>query len=478
MRIRCTVFLLVLTFQTILSQEKALEAFLSDSSMKHAAVSFCLADAESSITIFEYCSDKSLVPASVMKLITTSAAIELLGPDYTFNTELGYTGRINKKTGILKGDIVIKGGGDPTLGSGEFSEYYAGFEQKWIDNIRENRIRKVKGKVITDDSYYDYQPVPGKWLWEDSGNYYGAGAYGLSVYDNTYEIHFKTSTGNSAHVITAVIPEECMNELTDYLSVSGTDDKGYIYAAPYSSSGWMAGTIPANRDDFVLKASITDPPLLLAEIIDKKSRESGIKISGKPSTVRVESIPGEGFVTISKVTSPPLKKIIKVLNHESVNLYAEHLIKELGKKLRNDGSTISGTEVVKEFLTGSGIRTDGIFMEDGSGLSQLNSVNARTITDLLLYMKNKSKYPAEFINSLPDAGKEGTLKSYFNDPAFESRLSAKSGSMTRVRSYAGYIRTMSNKELAFSIIVNNFTGPSTNIVAHIEEILKEIIITY
>jgi D-alanyl-D-alanine carboxypeptidase/D-alanyl-D-alanine-endopeptidase (penicillin-binding protein 4) len=236
MRIRCTVFLLVLTFQTILSQEKAFEAFLSDSSMKHAAVSFYLADAESSITIFEYCSDKSLVPASVMKLVTTSAAIELLGPDYTFNTELGYTGRINKKKGILKGDIVIKGGGDPTLGSGEFSEYYAGFEQKWIDNIRENGIRKVKGKVITDDSYYDYQPVPGKWLWEDSGNYYGAGAYGLSVYDNTYEIHFKTSTGNSAHVITAIIPEECMNELTDYLFVSGTDDKGYIYAAPYSSS--------------------------------------------------------------------------------------------------------------------------------------------------------------------------------------------------------------------------------------------------
>jgi D-alanyl-D-alanine carboxypeptidase/D-alanyl-D-alanine-endopeptidase (penicillin-binding protein 4) len=477
MRIRFIVFLLILTCQTILSQEKAFEAFLSDSSMKHAAVSFYLADTDNGIAISEYCSDRSLMPASVMKLVTTSAAIELLGPDFTFNTELGYTGELNKKTGILKGDIVIKGGGDPALGSGEFGEHYTGFEQKWIDNIRENGIRKVKGKIITDDSYYDYQPVPGKWLWEDAGNYYGAGAYGLSVYDNTCEIHFNTSSANSDHVITTIVPEECTNELTDYLSVSGTEDKGYIYAAPYSSSGWMAGTIPANRDDFVLKASITDPPLLLAEIIDKKSRESGIIISGKPTTVRAESVAGEGFVTISKITSPPLKEIINVLNHESVNLYAEHLIKELGKKFRNDGSTISGTEAVKEFLTVTGISTDGIFMEDGSGLSPLNSVSARAITDLLLYMKNKSKYPAEFINSLPEAGKEGTLKSYFNDPVFESRLSAKSGSMTRVRSYAGYVRTISNKELAFCIIVNNFTGPSGNIVAHIEEILKEIIIT-
>ena len=477
MRIRFLVFLLLLTSQRLMPQDKTFETFVSDSSMKHASVTFCILDTHSGSTLFEYDSYRNLIPASVMKLVTTSAAIELLGPDHVFRTEVGYSGELNERTGILKGNIVIKGGGDPALGSAEFGEHYTGFEQKWIDKIRKNAVRKVKGKVITDDSYYDYEPVPGKWLWEDTGNYYGAGAYGLSVYDNTCEIHFRTSSDSSDHVITGTVPEECIKGLSDYLSVSGTEDKGYVFAAPYSSSGWMTGTIPANMTDFVLKASITDPPLLIAEIIDRKLKESGIEISGKPGTVRVEPTAGAGFTAITETTSPPLKDIITVLNHESVNLYAEHLIKELGKRLENDGSTVSGTEVVRKFLTASGIANEGLFMEDGSGLSPLNSVSARTITNLLIYMKNKSRYSAEFTGSLPEAGKEGTLKNYFRDPVFESRLAAKSGSMTRVRSYAGYLRTMSDKELAFCIIVNNFTGPSGNIVAYIEEILKEIIIT-
>ncbi len=178
---------------------------------------------------------------------------------------------------------------------------------------------------------------------------------------------------------------------------------------------------------------------------------------------------------IDEISSPPLSKIIEVLNHESVNLYAEHLVKEIGKVYRKSGSTEKGIQCITEFLTLSGIGTDGLFIEDGSGLSPLNAINSRGIVSLLYFMKTRGKHFGEFYSSLPDAGREGTLKKHFNDPVFESRLKAKSGSMTRVRSYAGYMTALSGKELIFCIIVNNFSGPSQEIISHIEEILKETI---
>jgi serine-type D-Ala-D-Ala carboxypeptidase/endopeptidase (penicillin-binding protein 4) len=459
------------------SQEKSSDSFPPDSSLSHASVSMCIADAEKGDIIMEYNSEISLMPASVMKVITSAAALELLGPNYIFSTRVVYTGSLNKRTGKLTGNIIIIGGGDPALGSKYFSENYKDFLNSWVAEIAKLGIKKIQGRIISDDSYYDFLPVPAKWLWEDEGNYYGAGAYGLSVYDNTYDIHLKTLSDSSLPVIKEIIPELCRFELSNFLVANGSTDDGYVFAAPYSNSGWLAGNIPANQTDFILKASISDPPLLLAKMLNEKLKDRGIKISGNPTSVRSEKKPiTEKFVTITETNSPPLIDIIKVLNHESVNLFAEHLIKELGKKFKNNGSTSSGAEVIDEFLNNSGINTNGMFIEDGSGLSPLNAINTRELVRLLVYMKNKGKYFSEYYSSLPDAGKNGTLKNYFKDPLFDSRLKAKSGSMTRVRSFAGYFTTLSGRKMAFGIIINNYTGPSKDITSAIEDIVKEIIL--
>jgi D-alanyl-D-alanine carboxypeptidase/D-alanyl-D-alanine-endopeptidase (penicillin-binding protein 4) len=458
------------------SQEISFNHFLADSAMEHASVSFCLANSDSCKTLFEYNAGKSLIPASVLKLITSAAALELLGPEYTFRTIIGYTGSFNKRSGKLNGDIVIRGGGDPVLGSKNFEEHYAGFTDRWVTEIKKLGIKKINGRVITDDSYYNYQPVPAKWLWEDAGNYYGAGAYGLSVFDNTYEIHFKSSADSLTQIITAIYPEECRFEFANWLVAAGTADEGYVFAAPYSTNGWLAGTIPVNLEDYVMEASIADPPLIMAKVIDQKLRSSGITISQTPSTTRLlQSAIINKVYSVDEVTSPPLKKIIEVLNHKSVNMYAEHLTKELGKVYNNNGSTESGVEVIKEFLEAADINTGGMFIEDGSGLSPLDALNAGSVASLLFYMKSKGHYFDDFYSSLPEAGKEGTLKNIFSDPVFEGRIKAKSGSMTRVRSYAGYLTTLSDKEFIFCIIVNNFSGPSSKIISNIEDILKETI---
>jgi D-alanyl-D-alanine carboxypeptidase/D-alanyl-D-alanine-endopeptidase (penicillin-binding protein 4) len=458
-------------------QKKSLDILLSDSTMTHASVSLCILNASEGEPVFEYYSQKSLIPASTMKLLTSSAALELLGPELTFKTTIGYTGTLDRKTGRLQGDIVIRGGGDPVLGSEYFKDHYGNFTGTWITQIRKSGIKQVEGRIITDDSRYDYQPVPAGWLWEDPGNYYGAGAHGLSVFDNTYEIHFRTGAENSFPVLTRIVPEICRNALTNMLISSGYSDQGYVFAAPYSNSGWIAGSIPVNRDDFVLKASIPDPPLLLAKILDIKLDSAGITVSGNPSTARLEKdFSVRELTVVSETISPPLGEIIEVLNHESVNLIAEHLVKELGREYRGHGSTAAGIEAVYEFLVSGGVSVDGLFMEDGSGLSPLNSINSGAMAKLLFHMKKRAKYFDYFYSSLPEAGKEGTLKNRFHDPLFERNLRAKSGSMTRVISYAGYFRASSGKELIFCIIINNYSGSSQQIIAGIESVIKETII--
>jgi serine-type D-Ala-D-Ala carboxypeptidase/endopeptidase (penicillin-binding protein 4) len=474
-RIIIIISLLGFTFQGF-SQEKTSETLLGDSSLTHASVSLCVADAETGDLIIDYNSGISLAPASVMKVITSAAALELLGPSYTFKTRIGYTGTINKRFKRLKGNIVITGGGDPSLGSQYFPDHYKDFINNWVSEIKKLGIKRISGKVISDDSYFDFQPVPGKWLWEDAGNYYGAGAYGLSVFDNSYEIHFKTLENSSLPVMKSIVPEECRLDLTNFLTAAGTDDLGNIFAAPYSSKGWIAGSIPANQEDFVLKASVTDPPLLLARVVTEKLKAAGIKVRGNPSTIRSDKdYQPEKIVAVTETESPDLAELIEVLNHESVNLIAEHLVKELGRKFKNSGSTAAGTKVILEFLKSTGIDTNGMFIEDGSGLSPTDAINTRELVRLLVYMKHNGKYFNEYFASLPDAGQDGTLKNCFKDPVFLTRLKAKSGSMTRVRSYAGYFTTKSGKKMVFSIIINNYSGPSKNIVTEIEENIRDLI---
>jgi D-alanyl-D-alanine carboxypeptidase/D-alanyl-D-alanine-endopeptidase (penicillin-binding protein 4) len=475
-RITAVVFIFLSPFISF-CQEVQIEKFLSDSSMIHSSVSLCIIDADSGSIIAQYNSVKSLTQASILKLVTTAASIELLGKDYTFKTKLGYTGNLKKGSKTIDGDIIIKGGGDPALGSENFPETYNGFPDKWIQDIMALGITKIKGSIISDDSFYDYQTVPTGWSWEDLGNYYGAGVYGLSVFDNTLQIHFKTSEKGSFPLITRISPEQPGINFTNLLTASGTEDNGYIFSAPYSNNGWISGTIPENKDDFILNGSIPDPPLFLATILYNKLKAAGIKISGKPVTTRI--LPGtktDNFTLISETASPPLSEIIEVLNHKSVNLYAEHLIKELGRVFKNSGSTEAGKEVIKEFLDSAGIDTRGMFIEDGSGLSSGDAVNSAEMVKLLLYMKKNGRFFEEYFYSLPEAGKEGTLKNYFKDPAFDSRLRAKSGSLTRVRSYAGYFTTLSNKEMIFCVIVNNYNGPSRRIISGIEEIIKDVIL--
>lgn len=461
----------------VTAQQTAIERFINDPALTNASISYTFINTETGEVVYEYDSHRTLSPASTQKLITSAVAVELLEPDHTFKTSLGLIGNVDENTGTLNGDVIIKGGGDPTLMSKRFSKFYGDIFGKWTTAIKNAGITNINGRVITDDSYFDYMPVPATWMFEDLGNYYGAGVYGLSLYDNTFEIHFKTGEEGSSPEVLNFSPSAYKINLVNRLTSAGTTDNGYIFTMPYNTSGWIEGAIPANRPNFVLKGAITDPPLLAAQMLTNALKSAGIKVSKKPSTQRVENISFPDTLQIlSVVSSPTLEQIAKILNHESVNLYAETLLKEISKENENIGSTELGIEVITSFLELAGIDPNEVKLKDGSGLSPMNSVSSYAIATLLSYMTTSDNYE-QFLSTLATPNSEGTIKGLFTDPVFQNTLKIKSGSMSGSRSYAGYLTGEEKATLSFCIIVNNYNGTSSHVISSIEELLKEIVLS-
>ena len=460
----------------------AISVFTTDTVFLNAGISICFRNASTSELVAGYNENMALGSASVMKLVTTAAALETLGPEFRFTTMVGYTGTINKADSILDGYIVIKGGGDPTLLSEYFPDHNIDIINEWADALSHASIKSVKGSVLSDAMVFDYHPAPGGWNWADLGNYYGAGVHGIAIFDNMYRIHFKTGGEGSVPEITAIDPEVPGLIIENRLISNGIVDNGYVYLEPYGNHAIIRGEIPAGKDDFILKASIPDPPLLAASLLQEALVIRGLDFGKQSTTLRLSPSLSEEYRFSPKIVvhtsfSPPLSEIISATNRESLNLYAEQLLKYMGVLYTGNEKATSGEglKAVKEYFDNRLGDTRGLYMTDGSGLSRSNAISSAFITRLLCYMKNESIYGGYFVNSLPEAGKEGTLKYYFKDQAFEGRLAAKSGTSTRIRNYAGYIKTLGGKEYSFAVLVNNFDCTPSEVTVKIESLLKEII---
>ena len=474
MRVRFfTILIFVLIGTCGFAQQKfeiALEQLLQQPEYKNASVGIHVQDLESGETLFELNSNKLLIPASTMKLITSATALELLGADYRFETKLGYIGE-TEKNNTLKGDLALIGGGDPTLGSEHFNEYYFNphFLQVWAQKIRSAGIHQINGDLILDGSIYDSEKVPATWIWEDIGNYYGAGANAFTVYDNLFRITFNSprKAGKATKIVSMYPKVEGLQINNEVVSADNNSDLAYVFGSPFDKKRVVRGTIPRNRKAFTIKAAIHKPEELLAEEFLKYLAQEGVFISGE---IKFKKINKKVFQTVYIQESPTLLEIVKVLNYESVNLFAEHLVKQIAVVQNGAGNRLAGIEIIKEFWQSKGILTANFFMEDGSGLSHFNAVSPVQFTEVLKFMYRNSNNKEAFLNSLPTAGK-GTL-SNFNPELFpDNLLKTKSGSMTRVRCYAGYLLLDSGKTVNFSIMFNNFSGTHSKLVEKIENLI-------
>ncbi len=447
-------------FQKILSQQE----------YKNASIGIQFIDIESELSVFEYNPNKLMIPASTLKIVTSAAALELLGADYRFKTQIGYVGEL-KENNELKGDLVIIGGGDPTLGSMYFNSYESNniFINFWVQKIRAAGIRQISGDIILDASIYDSEKVPSTWIWGDIGNYYGAGANAFTCYDNLFRITFKSPerAGELTNVISTYPKIEGMEISNEVVSSEINSDRAYVFGSPFNKTRIIRGTIPKGRNAFTIKAAVHQPEeILVYELITNLAKE-GIFITGD---VKIQKTDKSRFQPFYIHESPILAEIIKVLNHESVNLFAEHLVKQVATEKTGIGNRETGIELITEFYKTKEILKDDFFMEDGSGLSHFNAISPDQITSILIFMAKKSENSEAFINSLPNAG-SGTLSGFSTELFPGKTLNAKSGSMTRVRCYAGYLKTGSGKLIAFSIMFNHFSGSSSKLVKEIENLL-------
>ncbi|MBR5298397.1 MAG: D-alanyl-D-alanine carboxypeptidase/D-alanyl-D-alanine-endopeptidase [Parabacteroides sp.] len=460
----------------------SIEQLLQSSYMRGASFSLIIKDLQTGENVYAYDIDRQLSPASVLKIVATSTALDILGEDYRFPTSLQYDGSI--KDGILDGNLYIKGSGDPSLGSSHFAPNEKLFLNNWITALQKKGITQINGSIISDESIFDTEGASVKWLREDMGNYYAPGCYGLSVFDNLYKLSFRTGAVGTSPTILGTFPDVSFIQFKNYLkTVLATSDSAYIIGAPLESVRYLYGTLPANREQYVIKGDIPDPALFLAQYLTSQLQKKGIQVKGLPSCYRLEMEHNRWTnrerQTIITTYSPPLREIVRICNHVSHNLYADALLKTVGLRYKpNKNEVISsfgrGIAFIKSYWKEKGLDVFSLKMNDGSGLAPTNKISAAFMGDLLVYMANQSKASDAFISSLPEAGVEGSVRTFLKETPLQGRAFLKSGGITGVRCYAGYIRK-EQKNYAVAVLSNNYSCSMRQMTKDLEKLLVQLL---
>lgn len=452
-----------------------LEDLKNDTSLRHASLAYIIHNITQDSLIASHNEHLSLVPASVMKLMTTATALEVLGPNRRFVTRLAYHGKVIDS--ILYGDIYIIGGGDPALGSGTYGD--ARFIEQWSGRIRQLGIDSITGDIIADPRIFSIDAIPYTWSWGYLGLPYAAGAYGINVYDNKFSFelpeHIVGLFSISPPAMSPYVPwKKFIREQSAHTSV---DNSVRLISLPYSNYTVIRGTIPFLSRPQMLSATINDPGLLLAYQLKESLRRKAIGVGGSHLNIFYSDAaipPADSLVIINEKYSPSVHALVNNVNVYSNNLFSEALLKHIGLARFGTGDTETGARAVVNHLKNRGLSTEGFYMYDGSGLSRFNAMSVKHLLELLVYMKETPLFNI-FFNSLAVAGEAGTLRNFCKDTDAAGRITAKSGTMTRVKSYAGYALTSQNDTLAFAVIANNYTCESREMTRKFEKVMVRMV---
>ncbi len=470
--------LLSLCFVNGFSQtDPAIEKFTKTPGFENASIGISIKDLSGN-NIASYNKLVSLTPASVLKVLTTATALELLGENYQFVTELS----VDKNN---PQHLIVHGYGDPTLGSEYLFDNPSAFLDNWVLQIKKNLKTTSPIDITIADDYFGYTGMSSKWIKEDMGNYFAAGAYGISVFDNTYKLYFNSMRADTCPVILKTVPN--MKNIVFLNNLGQNDenkDNGYINGEPFSYYRKLVGDIPAKKTSFAIKGDFPDPGITLGETLANTLSQNNIS-TNSVETTRLQYFqqmysayrkPAYDEVTFYRQLSPTLKDIIRVINEKSNNHYTEHLMRTIGRKANPDIYSDPLTEGINKTIdlwASRGLNTSGIHIYDGCGLAPSNSINPEMLCDILIYMQTKSKYRHEFFASLPKAGVEGTVRNFLKGTRLQGKVDVKSGSIANVQCFAGYCIN-GDKKYAFTIMVNNYNSPRKDVVRAIESLLLSV----
>ena len=461
---------------TVLAQSTSInEQINNDDELKNTSIGFYAVNAKTGEVLVDINSDKNLKPASNLKLLTTIAALKVLGENTRFETKIMYSGYFDDDD-VLTGDLYIIGGGDPTIAS----KYYKNDKNRFINELKaalkKAHIKTIDGNLIIVDTLFKGQSTPTTWVWGDIGNYYGAGVSSFAIFDNQYKIYFNTKVGLNDTVKVLKIEPEINIELINKVTATKTRrDKSNIYGSELCNKRIITGELPINRGSFIVKGSILNPELVLANYIKSELiKDSSLYVKGK-TIIQRKAQKSDKLNLLAVYKSPTIKEIVEQTNMHSINLYAEMLLRHIDLKLNGKGTNSSATNTLEDFWQQQGLNKTNMKFYDGSGLSSYNLISAKQLVKVLQYAYTDTAIFKSFKASLPVGGKSGTLKNMFRKTNLAGKVYAKSGSMSGVRAYSGFIFAKNNTNpIIFSIIFNNYTIKSTSIKAKIQQLIVNL----
>ncbi len=407
--------------------------------------------------------------ASVAKLFTTAAALDALGPDYTFSTELYYDGKIKGKT--LHGDIYIVGGGDPTLASKYFDKSLDDITSSWVRALEVQGITKITGNIYADNTLFKDDTLPVYTTYQNIGNYFAAPADALTIKDNSFTLYFEPSLKEGALAkIAKIEPQECAvpMEIKAYHTSKVSREDTYLNYIPLENKMLVSGRLPLSDYRVEVFGAMAKPALFAAEYFKEKLTESGISVKGNAALGSKANYNQDNLICAQ--SSVPLREIIQRINKRSVNLYADILLRHLGK-----GSAKKGTMAIKNYLDKIGVDSSATTLYDGSGLARTNLTTCKTIVNLLEKV-SKQPYKDDFMDSLSLVGNNqdmGNMSKRMQNTLAAGNAKIKTGSIDGVRAHAGYINDKDGRQIAFCIISNNFDKSK----AEIDNLHDEIILS-
>jgi D-alanyl-D-alanine carboxypeptidase/D-alanyl-D-alanine-endopeptidase (penicillin-binding protein 4) len=445
-----------------------------------ATVSCVMYDIKKGTTHYAFQPNLQVTPASVLKLITTATALELLGDDYRFKTSLSYSGTIQE--GVLHGNLYIIGSGDPSLGSRHIAAKPEQFLQDWAAAVKRLGVHTITGDVIADATCLDDYGVSNKWLLEDLGSYYGTGSYGINLFDNAYKLYLQTGVVGSKPQIVATEPNMgALKFHNNLIAQPVVRDSSYILGMPLANERFLYGVVPTHRKRYALKGDIPNPMLCMAQYSKRFIEKQGVKVQGvaKVATPKEAADTLRSLQTVRTVKSPQLKELIKVTNYKSQNLYADALLKQIGvsqqdKSQSKTNAFDQGVQAIKQYWTDKGIDTRTCCMYDGSGLAVTNKVSAQSVVEVLAQMHPAQSQDSTFYHSLPIAGVEGTVRNFLKTKKVPGELRLKSGSMSRVRAYAGYW-SYNNQSYAVAFFINNYNLSGRELTPVVESFFQVLL---
>lgn len=443
--------------------EKAMQLLLKEEQMKHAIASLNVVETSTGKSVYSYNGQTGLAPASTQKIFTSIASFDLLGNDYRFKTEVGYDGDI--KGNILNGNLYITGYGDPTLGSDRFAGNTGNaFMNQLIAALKAKGITTITGNIYADASRFENNPLPDGWIWQDIGNYYGAGCWAINWSENSYSIQLRSGKNIGDTVETTVFfpPQEMMSYKNELKSATtGSGDNAYIYTSPYSQVALINGTIPVNENKFSIRGAVTDGPDYFLKAIAINLDKNGIKHSGDFKTSFDMSLYEKPLsykdMNLFTYYSTTLDTITYWFLQKSINLYGEALMKTMAYEKTGFGSTQKGLKIVNDFWSSKGVDKYSLNIMDGSGLSPQNRVTTDALVTALQYAKAQIWYNS-FYNALP----------------IYNGMKMKSGTIDGAKSFAGYHTSKNGRAYTFAIVINNFDDSKGSITQKMYKVLDEL----